>query len=214
MTQRQRITASECSVITPGPPLNASHVDVVWRSNSKMGVAVSISAHVPTGGSYTLVKKSSGDLFVSIIDTNRVGRQGVVLETLPRARWKEHIKIARNEQGLADSLPTTFPFEAAKRRISSGWARRRLVEPLGPRIGNSRPLRSALTMTDANWRDLAELDFGAGPCLAHPHRMPLPFAKRWGLARRQRSPVVALHGARVRHAPQQTVHVNWKCPWG
>jgi len=106
------------------------------------------------------------------------GDQGVVLEKPPMARWKENIKIARNAQGLADCLPTTFPFEAAKRRISSGWARRRLVEPLGPRIGNSRPLHSALTMTDANRSDLAQQDFGAGSCLAHPHRVPLPSAKR------------------------------------
>jgi len=82
----------------------------------------------------------------------------------------------------------------------------RLVEPLGPRIGASRPLHSALTMTDANHNDLAELDFGAGSCLAHPHRMPLPSSKRWGLARRQRSPKDALHGAQVRHAPHHKVH--------
>ena len=80
------------------------------------------------------------------------------------------------------------------------------MEPLGPRIGNSRPLHSALTMHDANCDDLAQQDFGAGSCLGHPHGMPSPFAKRWGLARRQRSPQDALHGARVRHAPQQTVH--------
>ena len=46
------------------------------------------------------------------------------------------------------------------------------MEPLGPRIVNSRPLRSALTMHDANCDDLAQQDFGAGSCLAHPHRMP------------------------------------------
>jgi hypothetical protein len=88
------------------------------------------------------------------------------------------------------------------------------VEPLGPRIGNSRPLHSALTMPDANRSDLAQQDFGAGSCLAHPHRMSLPFAKRWGLARRQRSPQDALHGARVRHAPQQTVHCQLEVSLG
>ena len=80
------------------------------------------------------------------------------------------------------------------------------MEPLGPRIGNSWPLHSALTMTDANCDDLAQQDFGAGSFLALPHRMPLPLARRWGLARRQRSPQDALHGARVRHVPRQTAH--------
>jgi len=48
---------------------------------------------------FTLVKKSFRGGAWSIDDQDGVGWQGVVLEKLPRARWKEHIKVAQWAQG-------------------------------------------------------------------------------------------------------------------